>query len=1357
MLHGPQVTRMPTIAEIEKNPSEWSKQYTQDGRLVYVNKKTGKKVSRKPTVEERALEIAARNREGQSSPAPPDKGNPEDSATQNGNKGSHENAYVQQYTIDRTPFYMHLHSGEVMWFLPRDTPQTAVKYITHVTESGVPYYENVEKKTTHWTLPLEKMTSLARKNASTYRKYSRPQVEAKLHITYEDARKESYLANNKKSSTNSLAKSGASSPDGDLFKKQKKTPDKNTPSRYHNIASKDFNNVTLSAKTAAANSEADKVEGIFGSGKERGKPLVRIVFERYDRNKDGFVDSRELQDLCYDFGSFLTEEELRSAIDRFDTSETGSLNYIDFIVWWRNTETFSSLKITDGDVRQRSAAAEIFKRYDDQRVGYITRHQFRPLHAELVAAGLTSLTLEKCMSDLDANSDGIVQFNEFIAWLDKSRKEWEGSSKNVARKLSTFKNSGPTLKKLFGDLMTSPNEGTEEETPMIMAKDHPDYAKYFRMMAVGGDARDVMPLVREAGLDPSVLQTPNLIIPVQHTSRNGSPDVVSKEEKFTNQFRRVSKPEGSPTADPPPVPVTEENVNINPFTFDPDSYIYTSISKPLGLSLGENVPECAMGVYVESCAPGGKAEATGVLYPGLVLISACGIDVQAYDFDSVMDILRNAPSDVPVDLVFADPSTAVLNEEPPAIPAETDYKYDQQKHVYEALHVPTVTAQDSIISDDPFGEDEEKQVDTAEDSFSYVLDKSRQEAEVRQLEEERSKRSFSSRGAAAAVLKTTARRKLEAQNSSAELDIESSPIVPSTDSFRAPGGVFGFDRAELTDASLFKSPEVPSTPPVGGSTQPSTVTRVSSLKRGRNNLKEALKMESSDEIREIATSFSSPMVDKQDSTLDVDCIMGRAKAPPKRIPSDIIEKSPGGTAQHTRSKGDKYLDIPPPPKPSTDMLCDEDGHGPPSPPIKTVTNPMFRPPTAKANPATKASSPPSAAGLTFSPDVTLSSRKMVLSPLTTASKSVIPASISPVDEDEDDYESYVPASSMVLIDAQSDFNPVSKKPMSVFNHSAGTATPSPLIDTYLRDKYGGVPLNPPEGMAGNWDDDFPTEPIVVNGVAVGCQTDYSAYMDAEYQTSYQMLLGEKAEVQAILARVRAEELAVNARIQRAEDESFRRCEEREAYLSEMLAMEEERAMESISAQEEILAEKQRELEAGWEALRTAEAVAKDFHNRRMNDLLVVAAGLVQHHKKLLDDKRKVGKQRLSLDLAMRDINNYTHFSPFGEDNVGYSSVRNYANGRDSFSTPAIATQRRQQISDSRPSQVQQGYPEYGFSPQPKEYPHQRSPSRNHLPGQGRASLSRQSPGGNRSLVSSMNSSTRPKSAPRSRQIDYRNL
>lgn len=322
------VETMPTIAEIEKNPSEWAKQYTQDGRLVYVNKITGKKVSRKPSVQERALEIATRL--DHSSAPPPSQKDDVEGHLRSTKTGTNEDIYLQQFTIDRTPFFMHLYSGEVMWFLPRETPQSAVKFITHVNEKGVPYYENLEKKTTSWTLPLEKMSSLARKNASTFRKYSRSQVEEKLHISYEDAMRESYLPTTSKKGSGGLHDA--------VDSKTKKTPDKKQQ-KYYNIASTDFNHAILAEKTAKAN-QPSTGQGLFGSGQERGKPLVRIVFERYDKNKDGFIDSRELQDLCYDFGYFLYENELRSAIDRFDTSNTGSLNYIDFMVWWRNTESF---------------------------------------------------------------------------------------------------------------------------------------------------------------------------------------------------------------------------------------------------------------------------------------------------------------------------------------------------------------------------------------------------------------------------------------------------------------------------------------------------------------------------------------------------------------------------------------------------------------------------------------------------------------------------------------------------------------------------------------------------------------------------------------------------------------------------------------------------------------------------------------------------------------------------------------------------------------------------------------------------------------------------------------------------------
>eukprot|EP01041_Mallomonas_annulata_P004426 gene4426-8814_t len=105
-----------------------------------------------------------------------------------------------------------------------------------------------------------------------------------------------------------------------------------------------------------------------------------------------------------------------------------------------------------------------------------------------------------------------------------------------------------------------------------------------------------------------------------------------------------------------PLPfLTLNKLSLKSLKYDPSSFIEVSISKPLGLVLEEVELNKKKGVYVGDCAPGGKAAAVKTIYPGLFLIEVNGINVKSYDFDSVMDILINAPLDQNIKLVFVDP------------------------------------------------------------------------------------------------------------------------------------------------------------------------------------------------------------------------------------------------------------------------------------------------------------------------------------------------------------------------------------------------------------------------------------------------------------------------------------------------------------------------------------------------------------------------------------------------------------------------------------------------------------------------------------------------------------------------------
>lgn len=79
--------------------------------------------------------------------------------------------------------------------------------------------------------------------------------------------------------------------------------------------------------------------GMFGDS-SCTRPLVRIVFEKYDKSNSGSISIEELQELCYDFGTYLSTDDLRVAMRELDKDGDGCLQYEEFMVWWRTNDRF---------------------------------------------------------------------------------------------------------------------------------------------------------------------------------------------------------------------------------------------------------------------------------------------------------------------------------------------------------------------------------------------------------------------------------------------------------------------------------------------------------------------------------------------------------------------------------------------------------------------------------------------------------------------------------------------------------------------------------------------------------------------------------------------------------------------------------------------------------------------------------------------------------------------------------------------------------------------------------------------------------------------------------------------------------
>ncbi len=156
------------------------------------------------------------------------------------------------------------------------------------------------------------------------------------------------------------------------------------------------------------------------SGPNAGKSLPQLMFEKYDRDGSGNIEASELKDLCYDFGHYLSDDELQMAVSLIDHDGNGQISLQEFLDWWRGNGALRNLRLDEDAVRKRKEAAELFARFDLDKSGSVDRDEFVGLHEELVAKGWTRKDIDGCLDELDADGDGNIQLNELIEWLNKT-------------------------------------------------------------------------------------------------------------------------------------------------------------------------------------------------------------------------------------------------------------------------------------------------------------------------------------------------------------------------------------------------------------------------------------------------------------------------------------------------------------------------------------------------------------------------------------------------------------------------------------------------------------------------------------------------------------------------------------------------------------------------------------------------------------------------------------------------------------------------------------------------------------------------------------------------------------------------
>jgi hypothetical protein len=76
---------------------------------------------------------------------------------------------------------------------------------------------------------------------------------------------------------------------------------------------------------------------LYGAKSPANKPMVRIIFEKYG-SSNGTIGLTGLQNLCYDFGTFLATAEIQAWLVSDSDEQPDEMNFDEFQRWWKNND-----------------------------------------------------------------------------------------------------------------------------------------------------------------------------------------------------------------------------------------------------------------------------------------------------------------------------------------------------------------------------------------------------------------------------------------------------------------------------------------------------------------------------------------------------------------------------------------------------------------------------------------------------------------------------------------------------------------------------------------------------------------------------------------------------------------------------------------------------------------------------------------------------------------------------------------------------------------------------------------------------------------------------------------------------------
>ncbi|XP_073052487.1 calcium-dependent protein kinase 26-like [Primulina eburnea] len=138
---------------------------------------------------------------------------------------------------------------------------------------------------------------------------------------------------------------------------------------------------------------------------------LKEMFKMIDTDNSGHITFEELKNGLKRFGANLNESEIYELMNAADVDKSGSIDYGEFIA--------ATLHLNK--IEKEDHLFTAFSYFDKDGSGYITQDELQKACEEF---GIADIHLEEIIGEADQNNDGRIDYNEFVAMMQKGNADF---------------------------------------------------------------------------------------------------------------------------------------------------------------------------------------------------------------------------------------------------------------------------------------------------------------------------------------------------------------------------------------------------------------------------------------------------------------------------------------------------------------------------------------------------------------------------------------------------------------------------------------------------------------------------------------------------------------------------------------------------------------------------------------------------------------------------------------------------------------------------------------------------------------------------------------------------------------------